>query len=61
MGDGAGESSDGGEFLGLHEGEFGTFAFGDVDAEDDDSGDGSVGLADGLIDEVEEALFERPG
>jgi molybdopterin converting factor subunit 1 len=57
--DGAGKASDSGELLRLHEGKFGAFVFGDVDTEDDDSGDGSIGLADGLIDEVEEALFKR--
>ncbi len=61
VGDGAGEAAYGGQLLGLHEGQLGAFAFGDVDAEDDDSGDGAVGLAPGLIDEVEEALFERVG
>ncbi len=61
VGDGAGEAAYGGELFGLHEGEFGALALGDVDAEHDDSGDGSVGLAARLIDEVEEALFERLG
>jgi hypothetical protein len=61
VGDGAGEAANGGEFLGLHEGLLGAFAFGDVDAEHDDAGDGAVGFTSGLIDEVEETLFKRLG
>ena len=61
VGDGAGEAADGGELFGLQEGLLGELAVGDVDADDDDAGDGVVGFAEGLVDEVEVAELERAG
>ena len=59
VGDRTGEAADCRELLRLQEGLLGAPALGDVDAEYDDAGDGSVGLAAGLIHEVQIARFKR--
>ena len=58
MGDGAGEAAYGVELLGLQDDLLGALGFGDVDAEDDDAVDVSVGVAAGLVDEIEIAKLE---
>src|SRR3954453_14048419 len=59
MSDRGGETADGGELFGIAQGLLGPLAISDVDAENDDSGDGAVRLAARLIDEIETALLQR--
>ena len=61
MRDGAGEAADGGELFALNEGVFRLLLMGDLE---DDGGDGldlAVGVVDGRVVDVPEAMFAGAG
>ncbi len=61
MRDGAGEAADGSEFFTLNEGGFGLFLGGDLEDDGGDGLDGAVGVVDGRVADVPEAMLAGSG